>query len=606
MIFFTIFFKLPVYGFIPSNIFQGRLSGIPIMGINYFSHVQAIGIIGIALNRFTAVFSPVRHRDHWWKPVRLRIFVILMWIVPILAIIPICFTKIKVVINENGVVFFSENSGFQKWYFLGIAILDGAVVNILVGLIYISIFFKIRTHVHIKKPKELTLRLASSAFLIFIGYSVLGIFSLLSALGPTSNLWMYRSVWFIVNDILCSANVPILLALNLPIRRNNDDFFGIVNASTHNDESTKEGVPASKEASRNDFFEKAFFSADLTSESDHSQQTVSGTDFIDQAFFGELESKVNDGAVHVVEDVVPSKFYKDDIDVIDTPFVQLDNATNFEKLLSLIEPVWKYTPQQLISSMSQRVIYDSDDLIAFDKPYQMAYSGAPADQAQMDRILSSLKKIVAPKCDRLHLIRSLDKGCSGVIMFAKNSEAQKKYQEMLKNGKIEFEYRAIVKNVPQKEEACINIPLRKFNKGQDFEMRPVIAATKEKVYPVKTIYDTIRYNDKLHCSYLRVRVRNEIPHQVRCHLGYGINCPVIGDKKYNHIGQKSPQTLSSGIMSRFEMTPKNLRKLPMFLHLNEVYIDDLVTKNQFNASIRAPMPDFFKFALKQLSLLLKK
>lgn len=82
---------------------------------------------------------------------------------------------------------------------------------------------------------------------------------------------------------------------------------------------------------------------------------------MDQAFFGEnLDLRASHGNQHEAESFVPpKKLYKDDIDVIDTPFVQLDDDTNFQKLLSLIEPVWKYSPQQLVSLLSQRVIYDS-------------------------------------------------------------------------------------------------------------------------------------------------------------------------------------------------------------------------------------------------------
>jgi 23S rRNA-/tRNA-specific pseudouridylate synthase len=60
-----------------------------------------------------------------------------------------------------------------------------------------------------------------------------------------------------------------------------------------------------------------------------------------------------------------------------------------------------------------------DDLIAFDKPYQMAYSGAPSNQAQLDRLLQDIKSIVTPKIERLHLIKSLDKAVTGIVLFAK-------------------------------------------------------------------------------------------------------------------------------------------------------------------------------------------
>lgn len=138
----------------------------------------------------------------------------------------------------------------------------------------------------------------------------------------------------------------------------------------------------------------------------------------------------------------------------------------------------------------------------------MAYASGPKSQPQLDRILQDLKEVVAPKVDRLYVIKSLDKACSGVIMFAKSADLQKKYQEMIQKGRIEFEYRTIVKNVPQKPEACINIPLVKFSAGQDFEMRPLVRTTKDKVYYVKTNYDTIESNNRDHCAYLRVNLNN--------------------------------------------------------------------------------------------------
>ena len=32
-----------------------------------------------------------------------------------------------------------------------------------------------------------------------------------------------------------------------------------------------------------------------------------------------------------------------------------------------------------------------------------------------------------------------------------------------------------------------------------------------------------------------------IKHQIRCHLAYGLNCPVLGDHKYSHYSKLAPQ-----------------------------------------------------------------
>ncbi|KAK6740401.1 hypothetical protein RB195_008703 [Necator americanus] len=44
------------------------------------------------------------------------------------------------------------------------------------------------------------------------------IFSVLAAMTRPEDAWMYRTLWFVVNDVLCASNAPVLLALNKPIR----------------------------------------------------------------------------------------------------------------------------------------------------------------------------------------------------------------------------------------------------------------------------------------------------------------------------------------------------------------------------------------------------
>ncbi|CAD6185974.1 unnamed protein product [Caenorhabditis auriculariae] len=49
--FSTIFFKLPTFGLFPKTFYKENWSVVPIAGMNYLGHAQAIGIIFIAINR---------------------------------------------------------------------------------------------------------------------------------------------------------------------------------------------------------------------------------------------------------------------------------------------------------------------------------------------------------------------------------------------------------------------------------------------------------------------------------------------------------------------------------------------------------------------------
>uniref|UniRef100_A0A183C3P0 Endonuclease III homolog n=1 Tax=Globodera pallida TaxID=36090 RepID=A0A183C3P0_GLOPA len=105
------------------------------------------------------------------------------------------------------------------------------------------------------------------------------------------------------------------------------------------------------------------------------------------------------------------KIYRDADDEVE--------RNGLKELWALVDPIWKFNKEELVDYMAKRVIFESEDIIAFDKPFQLAIASGPKDQAQLDRILQSLKERVAPGIDRLHIVSPLDKDCSGVIIYAK-------------------------------------------------------------------------------------------------------------------------------------------------------------------------------------------
>lgn len=276
-----------------------------------------------------------------------------------------------------------------------------------------------------------------------------------------------------------------------------------------------------------------------------------------------------------------------------------EETTGLNRILDLIEPVWKMNDAELVELMCKRIIYEDDDLLAFDKPYQMAYSGSKAGQAQMDRILQNLKASIAPEVQRLCLVKSLDKDLTGVILFAKNELVQKSIMEKYKDGAVEQRYRTIVRGVPEENEAIINIPLVKKSYKQNFIMRPLMPNSKVRPFHVTTEYRVIKDNGE--CSSLQCIIRNDISHQVRSHLGLGLGCPIIGDFKYSGYKEFRPPKLPSGTMQRLQLTGNQYRRLPMYLHLSEVSIP-VASSGSRTINIRSPLPAFFAYTLRKLRL----
>uniref|UniRef100_A0A0N5CBF6 MATE efflux family protein n=1 Tax=Strongyloides papillosus TaxID=174720 RepID=A0A0N5CBF6_STREA len=72
-----------------------------VLSIQYFGYAQAIGIIGIALNRFIAVYSQIRHRDFWWKKSHINLLLFFQWVLRLFRELPLFFAEFKVVLNSH-------------------------------------------------------------------------------------------------------------------------------------------------------------------------------------------------------------------------------------------------------------------------------------------------------------------------------------------------------------------------------------------------------------------------------------------------------------------------------------------------------------------------
>jgi 23S rRNA-/tRNA-specific pseudouridylate synthase len=92
-------------------------------------------------------------------------------------------------------------------------------------------------------------------------------------------------------------------------------------------------------------------------------------------------------------------------------------------------------------------------------------------------------------------------------------------------------------------------------------------------------------------------------HQIRSHLAYGINCPLLGEAKYNTKEKDVPINLNPRILEALEMKPDAKRKIPMLIHLAEVLIP-IGSGSKFSV-IKAPYPMLFVNTLRYLSLFKK-
>jgi tRNA pseudouridine65 synthase len=160
-------------------------------------------------------------------------------------------------------------------------------------------------------------------------------------------------------------------------------------------------------------------------------------------------------------------------------------------------------------SASLPVLYRDDDLIAVNKPSGLAvHKGWARDEMfAMTEVRDYVGAWVFP-------VHRLDRGTSGVLVFALSREAAKIMGRRFEHGEIEKRYRALVRGHPS-EAFIIDHPLRPEDDG------PAQPAITE----VRRLAQYGRY------AWVEARPRTGRLHQVRRHLKH-VSCPIIGDVRY--------------------------------------------------------------------------
>ncbi len=131
------------------------------------------------------------------------------------------------------------------------------------------------------------------------------------------------------------------------------------------------------------------------------------------------------------------------------------------------------------------------------------------------------------KGERNGIVHRLDKETSGVLLLAKNKEAEKKLKEIFKKRLIKKYYTALVWGRVEPIKGKITIPL---GRGAKDRLKVVPKASGK---PAKTLYSVLGYYPKQNVSLLDIELKTGRMHQIRVHLA-AIGHPIVGDSKYSN------------------------------------------------------------------------
>ncbi|MBQ9833270.1 MAG: hypothetical protein IJO48_06020 [Clostridia bacterium] len=201
----------------------------------------------------------------------------------------------------------------------------------------------------------------------------------------------------------------------------------------------------------------------------------------------------------------------------------LTHPTTKERMTFTAKPtgkIWECFDKHLDTLMSGiSLVYSDNDIIVVNKPYGLSVTIADGEKDTLESRLCSVYGTVYP-------VHRLDATTSGLIIFARNTQAKASLDTAIASRTLDKVYRCIVKGTPPHKEATLKSwAVKDEQSAKTLVFDTYRANAKEMI----TAYRVLKSKDDL--SLLEVSLITGRTHQIRAHLSH-IGNPILGDDKY--------------------------------------------------------------------------
>lgn len=227
------------------------------------------------------------------------------------------------------------------------------------------------------------------------------------------------------------------------------------------------------------------------------------------------------------------------------------------------------------------IIFENDDFVAINKPSGML---SIPDRKQSE---VSLKDMLIRQYEKIFTVHRLDKGTSGVIIFAKNEETHKTLSQLFEARESEKYYFGLVHGSIPDEAGIIDAPMMEHPSKKGKMM------THAKGKDALTDY-AVEERFKLF-TWMQFRIHTGRTHQIRVHMQH-VDYSIVCDELY---GSGEPLKLSS-LKRKFNLSKKYYEERPLLarLALHASLLKFVLRDEEF--ALEAELPKDLRATLQQL------
>src|SRR6185437_11233033 len=235
-------------------------------------------------------------------------------------------------------------------------------------------------------------------------------------------------------------------------------------------------------------------------------------------------------------------------------------------------------PPQLLERVAQAVIHEDERLLVIDKPAALAVHGGSGLSFGIIEALRALR----PEED-LELVHRLDRDTSGCLLIARRRSSLRTLHALLREGRLEKGYLALVKGQWNLGRRRIEAPLRtdiRVSGERTVKVHPTGKVAVSEFRPVQ--FFGKRASRLPSATLVEVALHTGRTHQIRVHAAHAGH-PVAGDEKYGDPA--------------FNLAMRELGLERMFLHAHKVSFE-WPGGAVFSAS--APLPEALRAVIERL------